>query len=249
MRPISKLTVGLGILPLLIWSGSTLPISALAATKGSDSICQNLPKFGNQIDQEKVDRETQSAERQNNRANQITQLRGARDARVDKERAQSDEKLLANIRRLEALAKTGQTKQAIQTFRQATEGALTKHRATIDTAMAAFRSGVDLVLVERQTAIRTAADMYHADAKAALATATASCAQKPPPDQIATTLKTSLREAHQKLTKSLTALGTAEAALQSLIQTRQKAFQDANQDLSQTLDQARNNLRSELAKR
>ena len=152
-------------------SAALLPVVSFAMTKpvNSAAACTKATSLGTEFGQRALDLQSKTEKNQENKNAELQKKQEQKAAALSQNRADADEKRLANVAKLQGRAKTDARKQAIAAYQAEMAAAVTTRRAAVDAAISAFQSGVQSAVSSHQSGI--------AGAQGAFATAIATAAQ------------------------------------------------------------------------
>jgi len=181
---------------------------------------------------------------QGERLGKIGSKRGTHDATRTTKRSERDTKLDALYAKLEAAADTDEKRAAVAKFKSTVESAIDTRRAAADTAITSFRSDMDALVSGRQGSVDTVATTYQAAVAAALAQAKTDCAGGKSPEEVRSTLKSSLAAAREALKSSRGNVDKIKDDVQALATKRKAAREAASTAYQTTVDAARAELKA-----
>lgn len=143
-------------------------------------------------------------------------------------------------------ATTDEQKAAIKTFQDAVEAAVEERRATVDQAIADFRSAASQLRDGSKTSHDGAVAAFQTAVQAAVQQAKAACGDGTDPQTVREQLRTSLKSAHENLSGSLKSDDTLGQRIKALVDARQATVTAAMETFRQKLEAAREALKAAL---
>lgn len=237
---VSFAALGLGL------NGSVRAGASASGTQVSAGVnfCTNLASFTSQVnarlataqtnlDNRQQNIQTEFQTRENNRAQDLANLRGEQ----DQDRA-------AIYAKLSAKATTTAETQAVADFKATIEAAVTVRRSAVDSAIAAYWTGVHNIIQTRQTAVTTARQNYVAAIQAALSNAASQCSAGTAAATVRTSFAAAVKAANQKFATDRQAVDKAGPQIKVLAQTRNLAVQTAISNFKTAAEGARVKLKA-----
>jgi hypothetical protein len=238
------------VAPVSSFALSTHAATAAAASKSQTSpFCTNLAAHANAISTSLTDRSGKVTSAWSQQDQKLTTEWQQVDQKVAAGRQKADTDRNADFTKLEAKAKTGAEKQAIQTYEAAVHGAVTTRRAAYDDARQAFRTGVQAAISGRHATVTSQLDIFQSSVNSAISTAEASCASDPGSGPaIRQTLQASLKSARTTFQSDRKGDNTIGSQVKQLAATRDAAFKTADKVFQTSLSNARQTLQQAFGK-
>ncbi len=144
---------------------------------------------------------------------------------------------------LRAKATTDAEKAAVETFITTMTNAEKARIASVDAAVATYRSGVDAIIAGKTDAGSVAYGTFKTSVESAIATAKTACAVTGADDKaIASAFKTSVQTATKTLKASTADMTAIKASVKALADTRKTAVDTAQEAFKTAVDTARTEL-------
>lgn len=243
-------TVGLVAMPITSYAlGDQMTMTNTDSTTKTSSFCTELPNKGQTTESHLSDltgKVSQARTQQNLKI-------AAEDQKIDQEvsadRQKADTERSRDVTKLEARAKTDAEKQAVQTYLNAVQSAISIRRAAYDAARQTFRSGVQAAITSRHATITTQLNTFQTTVSGAISTAEANCSSSPNSGtMIRQALQANLKSARQTFQGERKSDDTIGAQVKQLAAIRKAAFKAADQAFQTSLATARQALKQAFGK-
>lgn len=241
IKQITVVLVTLGLLasPLLVSAANQKPVAAT-----NPGFCSGVSNVGSQLNAKLTQTETNRAQNQTAILAQLKQNQDQRDQNQQKLRDVAKTKFEADASKIDATATTDAQKVAVATFKAKVESAMTTRKAAVDAAMQTFKTAQQLLVGQRQDAIKSATTVYKNTVAVTIAKAQADCTAHVPSATVRLTFLASLKTARTTLQQSIQGLDKVGQQISALAQTRNQAVQAANQTFKAVVQQARQTLKA-----
>lgn len=237
-----------------------LPAFALAAlpvrqnTQGTASstpavnFCTTLPQLTAQINNRLAQSTTNLQNRQQEIQTKVQERQTTRTQQLTQARIKANQDRQVIYQQLMAKATTDAQKQAVITFQNTIEAAVTTRQTAVDAARQAYWSALDNALVSRKTAVDTARQNFFSAVQTALTTASSQCTAGTAPATVRQTFQAALQTAKTQFSANRKAVDKIGPQVKALVQTRNTAIKKAMDDFKKTAEQARLTLKTAFAK-
>ncbi|MEK7610679.1 MAG: hypothetical protein AAB468_02940 [Patescibacteria group bacterium] len=204
--------------------------------------CARFEQAAHKLEHKVGERHDRLLAKKTERMTKLTERRADRLATRTEHRVDWTERRDEIFDRLEAKADTDAKKQALATFQQVVNTAVTTRRAAIDAAANTFHQGVDGAVNARQQAAETASQVFKKAVADALAKAQTDCAATgADAAAVKETYRASVKQARETFNTARQAVEKMD--LETLNTVRKAAFQKAADDFKATMDKARADLK------
>ena len=177
---------------------------------------------------------------------QIPRLEDEATRQLNQKRLEWDRLRAQQYQSLQRRAHNDDQKQAVQTYQQTIESAVTKRRGEVDGAVTNFRTGLDGLVSGDKSSVDTVVQAYKDAINNALQKAQNSCNAGEDPGTIRTTLQADIRSARDNLKSSNTGIEKIRQDLEKLQHTRNSAIDAAIEEFQKTAHAAEQTLRQIL---
>ncbi len=210
----------------------------------SAGFCENMVAFETSLNRSIAQRQEALNKVRETINDNLQDLWNQQDSNLAKSRENWDKTRLDQYAVLETAAKTDAQKQAVQTFRQEADSAISERRVAIDKAISDFRQATLAVKAARKTAIDSAIAAYKNSVNAALETAKAECSAGVPSMTARQDFVQRIRAAKSQYQAAFNSADRLVNSLQSLSSARKIAVQNAVQNFKTQMETAVAKLRS-----
>jgi hypothetical protein len=163
--------------------------------------------------------------------------------KIAADRQQADATRAADFTKLEAKATTSVQKQAVQTYENAVNGAVTVRRASFDSARKDFRAGLQNIIDTNRNTVSSQLDSFSGAVNTAITNAEASCSgTSTTAATIRTTFQSAMKSAQGTYRNDRSGDVKIGTQVQALVATRDAAFNAAEQAFQTTIASARQTL-------
>lgn len=237
----------------LFFSGAVLAaanpgLRSATAGIGAKNFCTNFSALAQKY-QDNLNKEAANVEsRLAARAQKEQTNRQDVDNTLAQNRAKWTQNRQAVYAKLSGRAATDVEKQAVAVFQSTIEAAVTAREGAVDGAKAAFRQGLNQLIVQHQSAAQQTLTGFQSAVQAAVTAAANACSAGTVPATVRTTWQAALaaaRAARKTNTGQVDAIG---AQVKQLAQTRTAAVKQAMQTYQTALQTAVNALKAAFAK-
>ena len=214
--------------------------------KMEGSFCSKFNAKSLELDRRMGDNESKNEQKKDANAKKLAEQRIERDLKLEKHRADAEEKRGEQFIRLQAKATTDAQKAAVTAYQNAMTAAIKARKTAVDAAMKAFRDGVDKIIASRKTSLNAIVSSYRNAVDAAIARAKADCATGVTPETVRTTFKARMEAARVKMQTDRKALDKSGSQIEALTKIRKTAVEKAMSDFKATAESARIALKAAL---
>ncbi len=233
------------LIGILITANILLPGILLAENgkDAKDNFCSRLSEFHSKVDQKITNLDTKLEEKINQILTRLGVRWNNRDTRLTEKKEKWDTNRNEHYAKLIERAKTEEQKQAVNKFIEKIEVAVAVRRTAVNAAIQTFRQGLEQARTTRQSSIRTAVSVFKNSVNSAFEKAESDCKKGVDKTAISKELKTSLKNARDKLTDDKQTIEKLGPVMSGLVTTKNQAIQKAFQDFKTVVEEARKELK------
>jgi hypothetical protein len=211
-----------------------------------DPICTRLVGSMKKIQNRLTENNTVLKERKQERTQDFKDNRKEHQDKLDEMRKQAAEVRTEAQTKLLALAKTDAQKIAVKDFIVSAKEAMITRHETVDTAMEAFRHGLDAISNNQQKLLEQSQETYKKSIETAFEKAKTDCEDGMAPETVKKQLIKSLQAAKEQLVNTKQQLKLSGNSVEALVKVRNEAIKTAADTFRTTMEQLRTELKTLL---